>query len=176
MANKLAQTDVKLSTSAKFYVSLDNIADTTTLNLGSSSSFKRIGSVESFREENPRSTNPRYEIDSDNPGEILERYPALVERTLTIKKAVLYTSDLLNMFGTANWEDIMDQYKPFTIVKIDTTPGEAKSTGKIPDKATVFTGCWFHTNSKAYDVGSDLKMIQEATIGYVKRFVSTVSA
>ncbi len=169
---QLPKTKARLSTSAKFFVSPDDIAETSTLNIASLANLKAIGSVERFAEANPRATDPRREINYDDPGEILERIPQLVERTLTIVKAVLYTQDLLNMFGTSDFVDIVDQNKPFTIVKVETAPADSG----VPNKATVYTGCWFHDNPKEYNITRELKMIQEATIGYTKRFVASVTA
>src|ERR1700675_4385607 len=64
-----------------------------------SQSSVRIASVISFTEASPRNTIPRYELDADTAGDIVERVPQLVDRTLTINRAVLYTSDMLQAFG-----------------------------------------------------------------------------
>lgn len=169
MAAKLPKTQARLSTSAKFFVTLSDVSNTTNIDL---SSLTALGAVERFTEANPRATNERYEINSDNPGEIVERIPELVKRSLTIQKAVLYTQDLLNMFGSTDFNDIMDNYKPFTIVKVEVAP----EGSNVQSKATIYTGCWFHENPKSYDITSSLKMMQEATIGYTNRFVANVSA
>jgi len=76
------------------------------------------------------------------------------------------------MFGTTDFVDIIDQNKPFTIVKVEKAP----TGSNVANKATVYTGCWFHDNPKEYNITRELKMIQEATIGYTKRFVATVAA
>ena len=177
MAN-LPKTNARLSISAKFWVSLADVSDTQVIPTGVDKP-RSLGSIESFVEANPRSTDPRYEINSDTPGEILERIPQLVNRSITIKRAVLYTEDLLGMFGTTDMDDIVDQNKPFTIFKVEASPavtvaGTSTSGSTVAgSKTTIYTGCWFHANPKSYDISGGLKMVQEAEIGYAKRFVVT---
>ena len=128
-----------------------------------------IGAVEEFRERNPRDTNPRYQFDADRPGDIVERVPNLVDRIINIKRAVLNVTDLIQALGTADMADLIDMYKPFGLVKKEKYP--PKFGGGI--KTTIFDGCWLHNNPKAYSLGTDLKIIQDAEIGYTRRRPST---
>jgi len=87
--SSLPKTKARLSTSAKFFVSPDDIAETATLDIAAISNLKAIGSVERFAEANPRSTDPRREINYDDPGEILERIP--LKNFNYCKSCLIYT-------------------------------------------------------------------------------------
>ena len=163
--SRIPKTKGKLSLSAKFFVSLDSGASTADIPAGvPNGKFTWIGSMERFEEANPRSTTPRYQLDYDDPGEIIERLPGLVDRTLTITKTVLYNEDLMSVFGTSDLNDIIGQDSPFAIAKVDKDPD-----GNL--KTTLFTGCWLHANPKAYNMSTELKMVQTAEIGYARRYV-----
>jgi hypothetical protein len=166
---KLAKTTARTSLSAQFAVFPDDLNITDNFDIAAINAAKKvIGAIERFTEANPRATTPRYELDYTNGGEIQERIPGLVDRTLTIERAVLYTSDMLNIFGTARLDDIIENYKPFSIMKTEIAP-----EGNLePTRVTIYTGCWFHDNPKEYNLTGNLKIIQSVNIGYTKRFVS----
>jgi len=135
------------------------------------SNWFQLGSVERFEESNTRATTERYELNSDNPGEILERIPELTKRSLTLQKVVLYTQDMMELFGTTNFDDIIDNYKAFSIQKLESIPEGSTALART----TYYTGCWFHDNPKSYDISRELKMVQSVTIGFTRRFVSKTS-
>ena len=168
MAN-IPQTNARLSYSAKFAIVPSDVDPTKPLTM---SQLKFLGSIERFEERNPRTTAPRYEINADNPGEIMERIPTLVDRTLSIQRAIMYNADLMQSFGTTDLYDIIQQDKPFAIVKIEKAPANSG----VSDKATVYTGCWLHDNPKEYNITRELKMVQTADIGYTRRFVTSLTA
>ena len=146
-------------------VNVDTLNDAAALAALSTSSVK-IGAIKSFSESTPRNTVPRYELDADNPGEIVERIPQLVDRTLTINRAVLFTGDMLAAFGFSDINDIIDQNVPFVIIKVEKAPTQSA----IPDKTTVYQGCWFHDLPKEYSLEGDLLVMQNVTIGYTRKF------
>ena len=130
-----------------------------------------IGAVESFDESNDRPAGIRFEMNSAKPGVVLEAYPNQVSaRTLTLKRVVLYANDATEAFGI-EFGDVVQQYKPFALIKVETKPEGSTS----PDRITVFRGCWFTNNPKAFDVsGGDLKIIQSINITYSEREVVSV--
>lgn len=134
---------------------------------------KILGAVTEFSEVNDRPAEPRYELDSDLPGEIIEQIPQLVTRTLTINRAVLYENDMLEAFGISGG-DLINQSRPFAILKVESAPpGAVDSKGaSIPSRITIFTGCWFTANPKTFSVsGRELRIIQNATVSYARRRV-----
>jgi len=162
---RLPQTEARLSISTFFEVELLN-------DDGTSAGKTKLGSIENVKENNPRPTNPRYQADDDNPGDIIERIPNLVDRTLVITKAVLNIRDMIQSFGSADMNDIIDMRKPFNIIKKEKYP---ENVGGPATKVTKYLGCWMHDNPKEYNIaGGSLKMIQNATIGYTRKEVTTV--
>jgi len=158
---KIPNTKARLSISTTFEVVILN-------DDGSTLTTKKLGSIEEFREGNRRPTDPRYEFDADNPGDIVERIPQVVERTLNITKAVLNIRDMIQAFGSADMIDVIDMHKPFNIKKKEKYPDSLGGGTKV----TVFEGCWFHDNPKTYNLTGALKVIQNAEIGYTKRVVT----
>ena len=167
---KIAKTNVRMATSVtiraiKGEVNVDSLNDADAVRALSQSSVK-IGAVQSFSEASPRDTTPRYELDADIAGDIVERVPGLVNRTLHINRAVLYSADIFEAFGFTDVTDIIDQNIAFTVVKVERAPD---GTG-VPTKTTVYAGCWFHDLPKSYDIGGDLKVMQDLEIGYTRKF------
>ncbi len=120
-----------------------------------------IGGIVSMSEDNTRTSNPRYELDADQAGKMKERTPALEDFSLTLNRAVLYKSDMLEALGFDDAQSLIDQNTPFIVVKEERTP-----TGSgIPTRTTMWTGCWMHNNPKTYDLGGDLRIMQNVEIG-----------
>ncbi len=169
---KLSKTRIRLATSVTIRairgeVNVDSLNDADAIRALSDSSVK-IGAIESFSEASPRSTEPRYELDAEVAGDIVERVPQLVDRTLTINRGVLYsTGDILAAFGFTDITDIVDQNIPFVIMKVEKAPEGVN----VPDRTTLYEGCWFHDLPKTYDIGGNLKVMQDVTIGYTKKRV-----
>jgi len=169
---KLAKTKARLATSVtiravKGPIDTSSLSDEDAIRALSESSVK-IGAVQTFSEATPRGTDPRYELDADITGDIVERIPRLVDRTLRINRAVLYTADMLEAFGFTDIDDIVDQNVPFVVFKVERAP---EGSG-IVTKTTVYEGCWFHDLPKTYDIGGDLKVMQDVEIGYVRKHVA----
>jgi hypothetical protein len=172
MANKIARTQARLATSVTLrYIQ----GDIDVSSLGDASKLRAlanggtiIGAVQSFSEANPRTTEPRYELDANKAGDIVERIPQKPDRTLHINRAVLYGSDILQALGYTNAIDIIDQNVPFVIVKVETAPAGSNVT----DRTTMYTGCWFHDLPKTYDIGGNLLVMQDLEIGYTAKFTA----
>lgn len=169
---KLSQTDAQLATSITIRAlkrdpNISSLTDEEAIRELSEKSVK-IGAIESFTEATPRPTNPRYQLDADKAGDMIERIPQLVDRTLRISRAILYTADIFQAFGFTDIVDIADQNIPFTIVKVERVPeGSTAIT-----RTTAYEGCWFHDNPRTIDIGGDLKVMQDVEIGYTRRFVA----
>lgn len=132
-----------------------------------------LGAVTDFEEVNDRPTETRYELDADVPGEVIEQLPQLPTRSLTIQRAVLYESDMLEAFGISGG-DLINQSAPFAILKVEQAPtGAVDSKGNaVPTRITIYTGCWFINNPKAYRVsGRDIRVMQNVNVNYARRVV-----
>lgn len=169
---KLAKTVARMATSVtiraiKGEVNVDSLSSADAIRALSDSSVK-IGAIKTFSEKSPRTTEPRYELDADLGGDIVERIPKLVDRSLTINRAVLYSADILEAFGFSDINDIIDQNVPFVVVKVERAPDGSG----IPTKTTLYEGCWFHDLPKSYDLGGDLQVMQDVEIGYTRKLVA----
>lgn len=166
---RLSKTRAQLATSVSIRAFVSDLEPGAVLSaeeVRALASGETIGAIESFSEATPRSTEPRYELDADTAGDLVERIPQLVDRSLTVNRAVLYTSDMLAAFGFSDIEDIADQNLPFVVVKVERAPEGSPA----PTRTTVYTGCWFHDLPKSYDIGGNLKVMQDVTIGYTRKF------
>jgi hypothetical protein len=174
---KIPGTAVQLSTSITLRL-LPNDIDPKNVTADVITQAKTIGAIIQFSEENNRPAEPRYEIDADNPGDIVEQVPQLVSRNLTIERAVLYENDILEAFGVTGG-DLINQHRPFAIVKVEKVPEGSKDSkgNSVTQKITLFTGCWFTSNPKAYNVGArDVRVIQSVGVAYAKRRVIRTTA
>lgn len=132
-----------------------------------------LGAVTEFSEENSRPTEIRYELDADVPGEIVEQLPQLPTRSLKLQRAVLYESDMLEAFGISGG-DLINQSKAFAIMKVEKAPtGALDSKGAaVPTRITLYSGCWFTSNPKAYKVsGGSIRILQDVDVAYARRRV-----
>ena len=172
---KLPKTVARLSTSVTIRLIPEDTLDANTLanpaTVLTAVQNSPIGAVESFDEDNSRPASIRFEMNSSAPGVVLEAYPNQVSaRTITLKRVVLYANDATEAFGI-EFGDIVQQFKPFALIKVENKPEGSTAT----DRITVFRGCWFTTNPKAFDVqGGDLKIIQTIDITYSEREVTQV--
>ena len=170
---RLSKTRIRLATSVTIRairgeVNIDSLGDADAIRALAESSVK-VGAIESFSEATPRGTDPRYELDAEIAGDIVERVPQLVDRTLTINRGILYQrGDILEAFGFTDITDIADQNVPFVIMKVEKAPAGVN----VPDRTTLYEGCWFHDLPKTYDIGGNLKVMQDVTIGYTRKRIA----
>ena len=166
---ELAKTLAQLSTSVTLWalkggLDVTEINDALTLqNLAES--FVPIGAVIEFSEDNPRPTTPRYEIDADKAGQMIERTPGLEDHTMTLQRVILYESDMLEAFGFRDAQSIIDQNIAFIMVKTEKSPPGSV----IPTRTTTYQGCWFHNLPKSYSITGDLRVMQNVDVGFTKK-------
>lgn len=130
-----------------------------------------IGAVESFEETNNRPADIRFEMNAEAPGVVLEAFPNQVNaRTITMNRVVLYSGDVTETFVITGG-DIVQQYKPFALIKVEVAPEGANQ----PTRITVYRGCWLTSNPKAYNVRDSLKIVQSVNITYAEREVVAVA-
>lgn len=169
---QIPSTIQRLSTSITLRL-LPNDINPSTITAAQIQAATVLGAVTQLTETNNRPTETRFELDADLPGEIVEQVPQLVSRTLTLQRAVLYESDILEAFNISGG-DLINQSKPFAIVKIETAPpGAVDSKGAgIPTRITIFTGCWFTTNPKSFSVSAgSIRVVQDMEVSYARRSV-----
>ncbi len=173
---KLPKTVARLSTSVTIRLIPEDTLDANTLNnvatVLTAIQSNQLGAVESFTESNDRPASIRFEMNASEPGVVKEAYPNQVSaRTIALSRVVLYTSDATETFQI-DAGDIVQQHKPFALIKVESSPDGVN----VPDRVTVFRGCWFTSNPKAFNVaGGDLKIIQGMNITYSEREVVQVS-
>lgn len=178
---KLPKTTVRLATATSFYMVREDAVGSKAI-LGRSDSdttqtvisrMVQVFAISSFRESQDRTTSSRWEVDSDVPGRALEVFQQPLDRTLTIKRAVLYDSDFIQATGYTNElvartgvpdGSILSQLnKPFILIKKDTSPNG-------PSVMTLYRGCVFSSLSKTYDLNSsNIAVIEDAVIRYAGR-------
>lgn len=173
---KLPRTAARLSTSVTIRLVPDDVLNATALanpaTVLTAIQNTPIGAVESFDETNSRPAAIRFEMNADAPGRVLEAYPNQVDaRTLRINRVVLYSADALETFSITGG-DVVQQYKPFAIIKVESVPDNVSAT--VPKRITVYRGCWFTSNPKGYSVVRDLKIIQDMMVTYAERDVVNV--
>lgn len=173
---KLPRTVARLSTSVTIRLIPEDTLDATILNNPASAltaiASSQIGAVESFTETNERPAGIRFEMNSSEPGVVKEAYPQQVNaRTIALNRVVLYTGDATETFQI-DAGDIVQQSKPFALIKVESSPEGVA----VPDRISIFRGCWFTSNPKAFNVsGGELKIIQAMNITYSEREVVQVS-
>lgn len=169
---QIPSTAARLATSITLRL-LPSDINPSTVTVAQISAATVLGAIVDFNEANDRPAEPRYELDADLPGEIVEQLPQLVTRTLSVSRAVLYENDMLEAFGISGG-DLINQSQPFAIIKLEQAPpGAVDSKGNaIPTRITIFSGCWFTSNPKGFKLsGRDIRIIQDVNVAYARRFV-----
>lgn len=171
---KLPKTTLRLSTSVTIRLIPEDTLSAAVLNnpatVLTAVQNTQLGSVERFEESNNRPADIRFEMNADAPGVVLEAFPNQVQaRTITLERLVLYSSDVTETFLITGG-DIVQQYKPFALVKLEVTP----EGSNLPKRITVYRGCWLTSNPKAYAIRDSLKIVQSVNITYAEREVVSV--
>jgi len=169
----IPQTNARLTTSITLFALPGNPNVTTATSASALAAIQgqgvKIGAVESFTETQTRRSNPRYEIDADEAGDMVERIPELVDRTIRLSRVILYQSgDILQAFGFADAFDIIQQNVSFSMLKVERFPDNLN----LPTKTTIYTGLWFHEIPKNFTMTGDLKVLQDVEIGVTKIFTA----
>lgn len=179
-APKLPKTTARLATATSFYLVREDavgakaILGTNNEDPGAAiSRMIQLFAVTSFQETQERATTSRWEVDSDVPGKALSVLQQPLDRTLTLKRAVLYDSDLIKATGyetdlvartgVADASILSQLSNPFILIKKDTSPSGASIL-------TLYRGCIFSRLTKSYDLnGANIAVIEDATIRYAGR-------
>lgn len=178
---RLPKTNVKLATSASFYILREDAVSPNSIlgfPTGNSVSLENVTqrmipifAITYFQESQERTTQGRYEVDGDVPGQALQVLEQPTERTLTLKRAVLYNSDFIQATGYENNlqnqnipdGSILSQLqKPFIFIKKDTAPDGSVAM-------TLYRGSIFQRLTQTYDLKSDLAVIEDVSIRYASR-------
>jgi hypothetical protein len=124
---------------------------------------KRIGAVN-------RGGVRRFELDAAIPGRTVEIIPGKIETLdLTIKRAMLYSGDMMEAFGFTSVTDLVEQNIPIEVreyryAKPTFVNGVMTETNTGTTQCVKYLGCYFMSNPQTVDVDGDWQIIQEATL------------
>lgn len=186
---KLPKTTIRLATASSFFVLKEDALSLSTFFKSIFQPRQEIVDVQrqmqqvlglvSFSEEQSRTPEHRYEVDSNVRGQPLEVMAGPVTRSFKIRRAVLYKSDLIQALAAFN-EDVktgagtkdaglLSQAinKPFIFIKKDSAP---EGAGVSP-VVTFYRGCIISSISRSYDVSGSagLGVFEDASISYAGR-------
>jgi hypothetical protein len=117
-----------------------------------------IGGIKSMERTIDRNMSRRRELDSDIPGVTIEIIPgAVTSFQLTITRAMLYKSALLEGFGINGIEDLIEQNIPLEIHEIRNNLDGSVQT-------VVYKGCYFKSNPMSIDLDGDWVIMQSAVL------------
>lgn len=122
-----------------------------------------LGAVKSFRRSIDRNTTRRYELDSDVPGITTEIIPGAVTGfSITIGRAMLNKSTMLEAFGIVGVEDLIYQNIPITIEEhryfYDADTKQEKK------QIVSYLGCYFKSNPLEINLDGDWLIVQDADL------------
>lgn len=129
----------------------------------------RIGAVKSMSRTVNRGGTRRFELDAAIPGRTVEIIPGKVDTLdLSIKRAMLYSSDLMEAFGFASVTDLVEQNLPIEVREYRYAKPTRDAAGNIvmqnPMQVVRYIGCYFTSNPQTVDVDGDWQIVQEATL------------
>lgn len=185
MVPKLPKTNIRLATSVSFFILREDAISLATFFKSIfqprqevadvQRQMKPINNIVSFSEDQSRETSHRHETDSNVRGEPLQVLGGPVRRTLKLKRAVLYKSDLITDLGyhnelkRAGTKDggLLSQSlrSPFIIIRKEVSP-EASGVAPV---ITFYRGCIISSITRSYDITSSLGVFEDANIAYAGR-------
>ena len=129
----------------------------------------RIGAVKSMSRSVNRGGVRRFELDAPIPGRTVEIIPGKIETLdLTIKRAMLYSSDMMEAFGYPSVTDLVEQNVPIEVREYRYAKPVRDINGNIIRKGATqvvrYVGCYFTSNPQTVDVDGDWQIVQEATL------------
>jgi len=128
-----------------------------------------IGAVKKLDRRISRNMTRRRELDSNVPGITVEIVPgAVTDFTITIDRAMLNKSSMLEAFGIAGVEDLIHQNIPIDIEEHRFTPD-----GK--EQIVTYKGCYFKDNPLTVDIDGDWLIIQSASLEVTTALVQNPS-
>lgn len=125
-----------------------------------------IGAIKSMERRLSRNMTRRRELDSDIPGITTEIIPgATTTFELTITRAMLYRSAMLEGFGINGLEDLIEQNIPLEIHEVRNNLDDTKQT-------VVYKGCYFKENPLSIDLDGDWVIFQSAVLEVAQAILS----
>jgi len=129
-----------------------------------------IGAIDAVTRRIDRTNARRRELDSDTPGETIELMPGPSTITITLRRAVLYKSSLIEALGFDTVEDLIQQNKPVNIRETRNSPSGANGTQVIE-----YQGCYFTSNPFNYDITRDWIIMQDVDLDVAKIRVTKIT-
>jgi hypothetical protein len=174
-------TDARLVTATSFYILREDAVSPAaifgTINPSNIiSHMMQVLAITNFTENQSRTTTSRWETDSDIPGQALEVLQSPTDRTLSIKRMVLYSSDFIDIArygselttgGITDGSILNQQQKPFIFIRLDTMPPNSNLSNLV----TMYRGCIFTSIGRTYslDRPTDLSVSEDVEVKYGAR-------
>lgn len=184
---RLPRTSVRLATSASFYTMRESDISLSSFFVSIFNPRQEIQEIQrkmrqvfgllSFEEDQNRTLEHRYEVDSNVRGEPLEVLVQPVARSFTIRRPTFYKDTIISVLGfedelrRAGTRDaglLSQQLRdPFIFIKTEAAP---EGSG-IATTVTFYRGCKLGYIRQGYNVegGGDLAVYEEAQIYYAGR-------
>lgn len=144
--NKLAGTDARTAPSI--------IIKATT----PSGQMKSIGAVKKLSRRISRNMTRRRELDSNVPGITVEIVPgAVTDFTISLSRAMLNKSSMLEAFGISGVEDLIHQNIPIDIEEHRFNPDGS-------EQIITYKSCYFKSNPQDIDIDGDWLIVQDAEL------------
>lgn len=133
----------------------------------------RIGAVKSMSRTVNRGGVRRFELDAAIPGRTVEIIPGKIDALdITIRRAMLYSSDMMEAFGYPSVTDLVEQNVPIEVREyryakpIRDVNGNITANGDTdnPIQIVRYIGCYFTSNPQNVDIDGDWQIVQEATL------------
>lgn len=117
-----------------------------------------IGAVKKFSRKISRNMKRRRELDSNVPGITVEIVPGAVDTfELTLDRAVLNKSTMLEAFGITGVEDLIYQNTPIDVEEHRFNPDGS-------EQIVTYKDCFFKDNPMDVDIDGDWIIVQSATL------------
>lgn len=182
MANpSIPNTDARLVTATSFYILREDAVSPAAIfgTINPSNLISRmvqVLAITNFSENQSRTTTSRWETDSDIPGQALEVLQSPTDRTLSLKRMVLYSGDFIDIAnygaelktgGATDGSILAQQQKPFIFFRLDKSPANSS----VGTQVTLFRGCIFSSIGRSYslDRPADLSVSEDVEIKYAAR-------
>lgn len=136
---------------------------------GPDGKMRSIGAVKKLDRRISRNMTRRRELDSNTPGITVEIVPgAVTDFSLTISRAMLNKSSMLEAFGITGVEDLIHQNIPIDIEEHRFMPD-----GKV--QIVTYKGCYFKSNPQTLDIDGEWLMVQDAELEVATALVQNPS-
>ena len=125
-------------------------------------SYVTIGAVKKLDRRISRNMSRRRELDSVVPGITMEIVPGAVTTfSVTLDRAVLNKSTMLEAFGITGVEDLIYQNIPIEIKEHRVTH---MKDGSKKEQIVTYKGCYFKENPMTVDIDTDWLIIQSCEL------------